>query len=142
MTTCHPIKRAWENMKIRCLSPSHKYFKDYGGRGIGICSRWLTYENFLSDMQPWPGPGYTLERIDNSKGYFKENCKWATPTEQRNNQRPRSNPSGLTGVRWNKHNVQWEAYTKKPQTILYSGKDFFLACCARKSWEAQNVIGQ
>lgn len=76
----------WKNMRARCLNPKNPAYADYGGRGISICERWNDYGNFLFDMGE-TSPGLEIERMDNSKGYCPENCRWATHTEQVRNTR-------------------------------------------------------
>src|SRR5205814_10410404 len=80
--------RTWENIKSRCLNPNYTDWAYYGGRGITVCERWLhSFENFLQDMGRKPGPDYSIDRINNELGYFPENCRWATSSEQAQNQR-------------------------------------------------------
>jgi len=80
--------RCWASMKTRCSNPKHKYYKNYGGRGITICDRWLySFENFLEDMGEKPLPELSLDRIDNDGNYEPENCRWATKEQQIHNRR-------------------------------------------------------
>jgi hypothetical protein len=77
--------RSWAALKTRCTNTKIESYKNYGGRGIKVCGRWLdSFENFLEDMGDRP-EGTSLDRADNDKGYSKENCRWATPKEQARN---------------------------------------------------------
>lgn len=83
---CTPTYGSWVAMKARCSNPHNIGYKDYGGRGITVCERWLNFENFLADMGERP-VGTSIDRIDNNKGYYSENCRWATRKKQKRNQR-------------------------------------------------------
>jgi len=78
--------RIWACMKNRCSNPNNSRYHCYGGRGIQVCERWLSFDNFYEDMGE-PPIGHTLNRIDNEGDYCKDNCNWATPLEQANNTR-------------------------------------------------------
>lgn len=78
---------SWAGMKYRCLTTSCKRYKDYGGRGIKVCERWLKFENFLEDMGNKPSLDMGIERTDNDGNYEPSNCKWGTEEEQQNNKR-------------------------------------------------------
>jgi len=140
--------KSWCKMKERCLNPNNKDYKDYGERGITVCETWVNdFKQFYADMGEKPvieGEFITLDRIDNSKGYSKDNCRWATQKEQsRNNYGLRSNNiSGVKGVHrdttkskytdyWCAH---WNSLTgkmcKKSFSVKTYGEElaFFLAC--------------
>lgn len=76
----------WTGMLTRCTNKNSTSWLHYGGRGITVCDAWKVFENFLADMGERP-EGKTLDRVDNNLGYFKENCRWASNTEQRRNRR-------------------------------------------------------
>lgn len=90
--------RTWNAMKNRCYLKSHPAYKNYGGRGITVCDRWKdSFENFYEDMkegfdehlEKHGSRNTSIDRIDNEKGYYKENCRWATMGEQLQNKRNR-----------------------------------------------------
>ena len=78
----------WNKMKQRCQNPRNHKYRIYGGRGISVCDRWdNSFEAFLADMGPRPSPVYSIDRIDNDRGYEPGNCRWATKAEQARNAR-------------------------------------------------------
>lgn len=78
----------WKGMVRRCHNEKSKEYKNYGGRGITVCERWrYSPKFFIEDMGQKPGPEYSLNRIDNDKGYYRENCEWTTALTQQRNRR-------------------------------------------------------
>lgn len=82
-----PEYRAFHDMHNRCNLPSIDAYKDYGGRGITVCDEWDSFDVFYHDMGPRTSPKHSIDRKDNSLGYSKDNCRWATKQEQARNTR-------------------------------------------------------
>lgn len=107
-TATHGLSRSktyssWVEMNRRCKDdPARACYPHYAGRGISVCERWHSFENFLADMGERP-EGLTLDRIDNDRGYEPGNCRWATRVQQRRNQgRTKLTPDVVTWIRDNK----------------------------------------
>ena len=82
-----PLYNTWVNMKQRCYNPNFRDYKNWGGRGIKVCDRWInSFSNFINDMGERPD-GKSLDRINNDGDYEPSNCRWATSKEQIKNQR-------------------------------------------------------
>lgn len=79
---------AWINAKHRCCNPNHKDYGNYGARGIRVCDEWLSsFSAFLDHIGPKPGNDYSLDRLDNDRGYYPSNVAWRTRSEQQLNRR-------------------------------------------------------
>ena len=83
----HPCYNSWRSMIQRCENKNSSDYKNYGKLGITVCKSWRNIENFINDMGLPPSKSHTIDRIDNSKGYNKQNCRWATKTEQAQNRK-------------------------------------------------------
>lgn len=102
--------QTWYGMLQRCTNLKSKDYKHYGARGITVCEEWLDVATFISWAEATHSniEGYTLDRIDNDKGYSPENCRWVDKTTQALNQRKmKNNKSGYVGVIWHIRNKKW-----------------------------------
>lgn len=114
---------SWVNMRQRCANPNHVKYDMYGGRGITVCDEWNDFENFISDMGFRPSKNHTIDRIDNEKGYYKENCRWATKSDQVINQRIRpKNKTGVVGVYFNNKSGKFRAKLTLKGNTHYLGE--------------------
>lgn len=106
----------WRDMRARCTNPKWWLYRYYGARGITVCDRWMaSFKNFFDDMGRRP-EGMQLDRIDNSKGYGPDNCRWATRAEQQRN-------------------------TRQTRHITYQGQTQCLADWAKQAGMAPNALG-
>lgn len=111
-----PEYEAWNEMRRRCERRTSISFRNYGARGITVCDRWCnSFEKFLADMGPRPGKGYSLDRIDNTKNYSPENCRWATKQEQNRNKRTNVL---ITYNGETKTLIEWAEITHLPYYVL------------------------
>ena len=114
-----PTYRTWCSMWSRTRATKGEMFKKYGSRGITVCERWRTFENFLEDMGDRPA-GLTIDRIDNDGNYEPGNCRWATDSQQQHNTRTSiKNRSGLRGVY--RSGRKWHAQISVDGTQIHLG---------------------
>jgi hypothetical protein len=106
------IHTLWCEMMRRCTIETRREYKNYGGRGITVCDEWKEFQVFLTDMGERPD-GCSLDRIDNDKGYSKENCRWATIKEQSRNKRTNKILT-IGGV--SKTAIEW---SEQPNAVKY-----------------------
>ena len=80
--------RSWVEMRRRCTNRNSIGYRYYGGRGIAVCERWSSFENFLADMGKKPTPRHSIDRYPNNDGNYEPgNCRWATAKQQASNRR-------------------------------------------------------
>ena len=141
----HKLYDTWRQMVQRCTNPKHKNYGDYAERGITVCEEWLDIKNFIAwaeSTHPNEG-GYTLDRIDNDKGYSPENCTWSDKTAQAINQRmKKSNTSGYVGVMWHIRDKRWIVQIRISKKLINIGsfKDKIEAVLARDNYIIENGL--
>lgn len=142
----YPIEeRTYRSMWNRCMNPNHRSYPRYGGKGITICDRWLGYyglQNFIDDMGPRPD-GCSLDRIDSTKGYSPDNCRWASASVQSFNRKDWSEHRGVRKVEYMARGkfgpyCYWVAYISfngKRKTKNFKTEEEAIA--QRKKWEKE-----
>lgn len=103
-----PFNNCWYGMMSRCNNPKNAAYRFYGKKGIRVCERWHTFENFMQDMLPTWKEGLTLERNKVHEGYNPENCRWATRAEQA----------------INKTNTRWVTHLGKTQSLSVWAREY------------------
>lgn len=134
--------QTWEAMKARCDNPNAENYCRYGALGVTYDPAWSDFKAFFRDMGERP-EGKTLDRVKSELPYSKENCRWATPTEQVLNRRtPKHNTTGRKGVHWHKAAKKWFARGTINRKLeeLYYGDSFEDAVKAREAWEVKNNV--
>jgi hypothetical protein len=106
----------WDNMMRRCTNPNDPRWPLYGGRGIKVCKKWLSFSGFYEDMSD-PPEGLTLDRIDNDGGYSKQNCRWVDIKTQCVN---RSTTKWITIGETTKCLKEWSAVSGTPRSTIHN----------------------
>ena len=122
------VYKTWQGMHTRCKNPNYKLFHRYGGRGIYVCKRWQSFENFYADMGDKP-KGSSLDRIDNDGPYAPWNCRWTTSKNQGRN---RCDNKLITYNGMTKTLIEWSEYLK----ISYSA----LCNRSKRGWTVERML--
>lgn len=132
---------SWRHMIDRCNNKKHRAYRWYGAAGITVCSEWeQSFDAFFRDVGKSPGQGWTIDRIDSSKGYFPGNVRWADWKTQSSNKKPRANPLGVRGI--SHSGRKFRAYGKESGRHIHLGvfETVAEAIAARKAWERHHGV--
>jgi len=140
----------WQAMKARCSNPSNAKYHIYGGKGITVCDKWLTFEGFWEDMGSGYEEGLTIDRIDASKGYSKDNCRWITKS-QNSSETTKRRPviqlrKILQPVKGFEEVAEWESAQKAADTLGLVPAHITAVCKGQRQthggfgWQYKGVI--
>ena len=142
--------KCWSALKGRCLNKKNALYKDYGARGITVCERWHKFENFYEDMGPCP-KDFQIDRIDNNKGYTKENCRWTTRVINSRNRRSATihkvndidmvQQELIDKIGWNKTQFRWYKKRYSISWILDGFKNGTLPLKSNQPVDKDELIG-
>lgn len=120
--------RVWTSIVYRCTRKDNKQYKNYGARGISICDEWMDFNKFCYDLYPCPTKGFHLDRTDNDKGYFKENCRWVSAKVNHRNKRNNAYYETHLGKMCQSELIEKIGYTRRQfqRTIEKYGIENFL----------------
>jgi hypothetical protein len=125
-----PTYKIWRGMRARCNRPKHKDWPKYGGRGIKVCERWSSFENFLSDMGERPSLDHTIDRIDPLGGYAPENCRWVPRAVQTAENKTTLRAVTIEGITYPSIRAACRVFGVPPTTVnmrLVDGHDLITA---------------
>lgn len=124
-----PIYAIWNSMRSRCNNSNSISYRNYGGRGIRVCERWMSFKNFYSDMGERPSNAYQIDRINPNGNYEPENCRWADNLKQQNN---RCNNHKLTYNGTTMTMAEWARSLGVSRQLLYQR--------LRRKWPTWKVL--
>lgn len=144
--------RTWIAMMSRCRNEKDCNYKNYGARGIFVCERWYKFENFYEDMGDLPFYEAQLDRIDNEKGYFKENCRWVNSKENCRNRRNNKKHKTYIGnivqqeliekIGWTKNQFRWFRLRYGIEWILENFRNGTLPKKTNEEIDRQDIVNK
>jgi len=136
------LYRVWTSIMYRCHNPKNSQYRNYGDRGIHVSDEWKDFDNFAKDVGLRPNETYHLDRIDNDKGYFKENCRWTSPKNNHRNKRNNTYYQTHIGKMCQSELIEYIGYTRKQfkRAVEKYGIDEFLIMFKENKLPKKRVV--